>query len=259
MRSIFLFAGVIFSNILFSQITEGWFYAFKEDGSSTKDLETASYFMHKIKDDDTTYICRFFQKNGPMIRWETYYDKNLDIPNGRFAWYNNSGGLNSTGSTYRGKKDGAWEYFIGDTSQLSLSEHYYRGKFLKRENFIENIVQYADGITETEMKTDSTNIIIPASYKGGLRAWQNYLTSEVKIPDRFVRGSTSGNFAKVVVNFMINKEGRVSDIFIKKSTEWSVDTEAIRVIKKSIDWKPAYQYGKPIIYWKQQSISFGTN
>lgn len=259
MRLIILFVGIIFSNTLFSQITEGWFYAFKEDGSPAKDLESASYFMHKVKDDDTTYVCRFFQKNGPMIRWETYYDKNLDIPNGRFAWYNKSGTLDSTGNTYRGKKDGSWDYFIGDTSQLSKSEEYYRGKFIKRENFIENTVQYAGGIIEPAINTEATNNIIPASYQGGLTAWQNFLSQELKVPDRFVRGSNSGNRAKVIVNFMVNMQGRVSDIYIKKSIEWSVDTEAIRVIKKSYDWKPAFQNGKPIVYRKQQSISFGTN
>ncbi len=39
-----------------------------------------------------------------MIRCETYRDNELQIPHGRFAWYNNSGHIDSTGLVSFGKK-----------------------------------------------------------------------------------------------------------------------------------------------------------
>jgi protein TonB len=266
MRTLLLLAGIFYFNTLFSQITEGSFYVYKEDWSPAKDLESASYFMHMLKESDTSYVCRYYQKNGPMIKWETYYDANLEIPNGRFAWYNQAGNLDSLGSTYRGRKDGTWEYLLDDSGRAHIREEYYRGKFLKRENFDSKTVQYPNGITESIKRQDSadkredvTIIQTPAEFKGGVNGWTKYLSRELRTPDRFLNQSYSGNKATVVVTFIISKEGKVSDIFIFQSREWSIDTETIRVLKKSSDWKPAFQNGKPVLYRHKQSISFATN
>jgi protein TonB len=245
---------------------EGSFYIFNKDWSSAKNLESATYFVHVLKENDTTYVSRYYQKNGPMIKWETYYDANLEIPNGRFAWYNQAGSLDSLGTTYRGRKDGTWEYLLDDSGRAHIRKEYYRGKFLKRENFISKTVQYPNGITESiknqdsaDNKEDATIIQTPSEFEGGVNGWTRYLSRELRTPDRFLNQSYSGNRATVVVAFIISKEGKVSDIFIVQSREWSIDTETIRVLKKSPDWKPAFQNGRPVLYRHKQSISFATN
>lgn len=266
MRTFLLITAVLFFNSLFSQISEGSFYVFNADWSSAKDLQSATYFMHLLKENDTTFVCRYYQKNGPMVKWEIYYDSNLEIPNGRFAWYNQAGNLDSLGFTYRGKKDGTWEYIFDDSSRPRIQETYYRGVFIKRENFLSNIVQYPNGISESiknqdsvENKKEVTVIQTPAEFKGGVKGWSNYLSRTLNTPARFLQQSFSGNKATVIVTFIVNKEGKVSDIFIVQSREWSIDTETIRVLKKSPDWKPAFQNGSPVLYRHRQSITFATN
>jgi len=177
-----------------------------------------------------------------MVKWETYCDASLEVPNGRFAWYNQAGSLDSLGSTYRGRKDGTWEYLLDDSGRAHIREEYYRAKFLKRENFNSKTVQYPNGLTEPIKNSDSadnkeevTIIQTPAEFKGGVNGWIKYLSKELKTPDRFLQQSFAGNKATVMVGFIISKEGKVSDIFIVQSREWSIDTETIRVLKKSPD------------------------
>jgi hypothetical protein len=82
--------------LAFSQKQEdGIFYLMKIDWSATKNIDKAAYFMQVIQENDSTYICRFYNKYGPMIRQETFLDSALSIPNGRFCWYDAKGNLDS--------------------------------------------------------------------------------------------------------------------------------------------------------------------
>jgi hypothetical protein len=79
------------------------FYVFKKDWSGAKNLDEAAYFMQVLKETDTTYVCRYYNKSGPMAKQESYLDEDLTIPNGRFCWYNINGDLDSIGN------GGSWQ------------------------------------------------------------------------------------------------------------------------------------------------------
>src|SRR4051812_15713576 len=49
-------------------------YVFKEDWSSAKNFDEATYFMQVTKDNDTTFVCRYYNKFGPMVKQESYFD-----------------------------------------------------------------------------------------------------------------------------------------------------------------------------------------
>lgn len=51
---------------------------------------------------------------------------------------------------------------------------------------------------------------------------------------------------KVYVNFVIEKDGSISNVTIARSVDKLIDDEAIRVIKKLPKFKPAKQRGKPV-------------
>lgn len=86
-----------------------------------------------------------------------------------------------------------------------------------------------------------------------------YIVTNIKTPDRFVLISGPNTSAFVAVEFEISVEGDVANIFIYHSREWSVDLEAIRVLKNSPKWKPAQLNGQPIIDSYRQRISFRVN
>lgn len=60
----------------------------------------------------------------------------------------------------------------------------------------------------------------------------------------------------VRAGFTINKEGKYVDIFIRKSGEFVLDEEIIRVITNSPLWHPAVQDGKNINAYTVQPLTF---
>ena len=51
---------------------------------------------------------------------------------------------------------------------------------------------------------------------------------------------------RVIVQFLINKDGSVSDISILEGVCESIDNEVIRVVSESPDWTPGHIDGKPV-------------
>lgn len=239
------------------------FFAFQEDWSLINDINKATFFMHRVKENDTTYVCRFYHTKGPMIRCETYKDANLETPHGRFAWYNKSGNIDSMGMVNNGKKDGYWEFRKPDGS-MAISILFEKGSRVWTRNFSTNITTYADGRTvdlNSKAYKDSIAAIYaqknskPAEFKGGVDGWIKYLEKNLQTPGRFKDIVGNGGTGKVIVGFTIDKEGKLHDAFIDHSIEWSVDMETLRVLRESPKWTPAYQNGQPVIYRHKQSIT----
>lgn len=249
--------------------SEGFVEFFKKDWSEAKDIDQATYFMHAVKENDSTYICRYYRKTGPMIKWETYKDPKLEIPNGRFAWYNAKGKLDSMGTVVNGKKNRNWYYELDDSMHAKREEYFENCKFQVRKNYVTRTVTYSDGSSksfaelekeEEEQKKKETKeftvVQSPADFEGGIPAWTAYLSQNLVTPNRLMELTTRSTKAVVGVLFIIDKEGYPGDVFIQQSYEWSADMEAIRVIKASPRWTPAVQNGKKVIYRHRQNISY---
>ena len=60
----------------------------------------------------------------------------------------------------------------------------------------------------------------------------------------------------VLLQFIIEKDGSISDSEIVKSVEFSLDEESLRIIKLSPKWEPAIQDGKLVRSYKLQPINY---
>lgn len=239
--------------------TNGKFFLFNKDWSSMQDFDKATYFMQQIKEDDTTFTCRYYQKNGPMVRWETYLDSNMTIPNGLFAWYNKRGDLDSSGPTYRGRKNQKWEYGFKPDGSSIISEEYHFGRLVKRINHKTKMVTYPSGIEEKlvdSVENKNDRLKSAEFIDGGINGWVKYVSENLKTPDRFISIAGPNTSAYVGVTFEISKEGKANNIFLYHSAEWSADNEAIRVLLNSPNWKPAEKNGEPIVYSFRQKLIF---
>jgi protein TonB len=80
-------------------------------------------------------------------------------------------------------------------------------------------------------------------FPGGEQAFILYLTSHVRyLPNARIKGISG----QVVCSFVINKEGKVSEVTVIKGLETSLDMESVRVIKSMPDWKPGKNKNKPV-------------
>lgn len=108
----------------------------------------------------------------------------------------------------------------------------------------------ANSISTNNMQTKQSDIkssdkveVMP-EFKGGNKAMKEFLMMNMKYPESAVKAKQQG---KAVVEFVVKKDGTVSDVYIVKSTGYDVlDNEAMRVVKSMPAWEPDKQKGKPV-------------
>ena len=78
-------------------------------------------------------------------------------------------------------------------------------------------------------------------FPGGMMQLMKWLTKNLRYPEVARRAKVSG---KVVVAFMVNTDGSVSDVKLIKNVEPSLDREALRVVRMMPNWEPGISGGK---------------
>ena len=103
-----------------------------------------------------------------------------------------------------------------------------------------------------------TTIQTEAKFPGGLDAWTKYLERNLNTAAPVDNGAPPGSYS-VVVSFLVDKNGNVSDVQALNDPGYGTAEEAVRVIKKSKQWIPALQNGSNVTYRQKQSITFIVN
>jgi periplasmic protein TonB len=96
---------------------------------------------------------------------------------------------------------------------------------------------------------------IPAEFPGGIQGWTRYLERNLN-SDIPVENGAPANVYTVIVTFIVDKEGKVSDVKAENDPGYGTKEEAVRVIKKGPNWIPANQNGKAVVYRHKQAITF---
>jgi protein TonB len=80
-------------------------------------------------------------------------------------------------------------------------------------------------------------------FPGGMDQLLVYIAKNTKYPEIAKENGIAG---KVYVQFVIGKDGKVSDVQIMRGRDPYLDKEALRVVKSLPDWKPGKQRGKAV-------------
>ena len=80
-------------------------------------------------------------------------------------------------------------------------------------------------------------------FPGGNAALMEYLRNNIKYPSICRENNIQG---RVIVTFIVNKDGSIVEPEIAASVNPSLDKEALRVIANMPKWKPGYQRGKAV-------------
>lgn len=80
-------------------------------------------------------------------------------------------------------------------------------------------------------------------FPGGMMAFYNYLGKNFKYPKSARKNNVSG---KVILSFIVEKDGQLSDIKVIRGLNTDIDQEAVRVLKASPKWKPGLQNGHTV-------------
>jgi protein TonB len=129
---------------------------------------------------------------------------------------------------------------------------------IKDEGIVAPPVDDGKGVVEAPKKDEEdydktfTKVEIESEYPGGQGAWLRYLNKNFRYPQEAIDNEIQGT---VVVQFIVDKEGVVSDVEAVSGPQELRD-EAMRVIKKSGKWTPAVQNGRQVKSYKKQPIVF---
>lgn len=80
-------------------------------------------------------------------------------------------------------------------------------------------------------------------FPGGMGALMKFLGKNIKYPTIAQENGTQG---RVIVQFVVNKDGSIVDPVVVRSVDPYLDKEALRVIKSMPKWKPGQQLGKKV-------------
>ena len=81
------------------------------------------------------------------------------------------------------------------------------------------------------------------SFPRGSAALMSYLSSNTKYP---VVAQENGVQGRVIVSFVVERDGSISDVKVARSVDPSLDREAQRVVKSMPKWKPGKQNGSAV-------------
>lgn len=110
---------------------------------------------------------------------------------------------------------------------------------------VENIVA-EPAVAELEQEESEkifTLVEETASPKGGLAAFYGFVKENINYPATARRLGIQG---RVYVEFVIAKDGTLTDVHSVKGIGAGCDEEAIRIVQSSPPWNPGKQRGKPV-------------
>lgn len=81
------------------------------------------------------------------------------------------------------------------------------------------------------------------SFPGGEEEMMKYVQEHIEYPKLARESDQEG---KVVVSFVIDKEGKITSLELVRGSGFGMDEEAMRVIKSMPKWKPGHMNGHPV-------------
>ena len=96
-------------------------------------------------------------------------------------------------------------------------------------------------------KADNDTVLsiceVMPEFPGGMEKFMEFLSGNITYPETAKDKNISG---RVFIQFVIEKDGSVSNVKVMKGIGGGCDEEAVRVVKSMPKWKPGMQDGKPV-------------
>ena len=97
-------------------------------------------------------------------------------------------------------------------------------------------------VSQTDPKVFDTVEQMP-EYPGGMQAMIEFLQTNMKYPEDAAKQKVEG---RVMVQFVVETDGSVTDVHVAKQVFPSLDAEAIRVVQAMPKWTPGKEKGRVV-------------
>lgn len=92
-----------------------------------------------------------------------------------------------------------------------------------------------------------------AEFPGGQAALMKYLSNNIRYPEAAQQNDIQG---RVIVKFVVEKDGSIGNVTIAKGVDKDLDREAIRVVKKMPKWQPGKNNGVAVRSYFTLPVTF---
>ncbi len=157
--------------------------------------------------------------------------------------------------------ENATVYFAGritnDTTPINRWTYYHKnGKLMATKDYVDGKVVHCSCSDEMGHQLDSSRCVEKeASFPGEDKAWKNFLSKNLN-PDVPAKNRAPEGTYLVVVQFVVDKEGHIADIKPLTEFGFGMEEEVIRILKKSPQWTPAFQFGRSVKAYRRQPVTF---
>ena len=114
-------------------------------------------------------------------------------------------------------------------------------------DFVEDVEIVQQVAVEEEVIEEEPPFLVaetmPSFQGGDLNAFRNWVQSKVRYPAIAQENGISG---RVVLTFVIEKDGRLTNIQVLQTPDRSLSEEAVRVLQQSPKWSPGKQRNQPV-------------
>jgi len=231
-------------------------YSYSDKEAQKLDGESIIYYKNGNKQSIITYdngkpIGNFFAwyENGNPKEESLYLDVSWDSAKhqkminywnekGEKTVINGNGFLESKddyysekGSYKDGFKDGKWTGYSSKNT-FSYEEIYANGEL------VSGVSTESDGT-----KNEYTSLEIKPEPKKGLKDFYKFISTHFTPTNSAYKNKIKG---KILLDFVVDKTGKITDIKVVKGLGYGLDEEAIRVLSIYEDWYPALQKGRRV-------------
>ncbi|MFV0598504.1 MAG: energy transducer TonB [Bacteroidales bacterium] len=120
------------------------------------------------------------------------------------------------------------------------------------------VCAFSLNVNAQEKKSDNSDVVFTvveneAEFPGGVEAMNRFMAENIKYPTLAKQKNIEG---KVIISFIVEKNGTLSDIRTIKDIGEGCGDEGVRIVKLMPKWKPAKQKGQPVRQQFLLPISF---
>lgn len=121
------------------------------------------------------------------------------------------------------------------------------------------IIDEGKKVIEAKKEDDENKIFekveVEAAFPGGEREWRKYLERNLDANTPVDNGAPAGTYT-VVIQFIVDKEGNISEVKPLTNRGFGMEEEAVKIIKKGPKWVPAIQNGRQVKAYRKQPITY---
>ena len=291
MKIIFSLLLLIISTGCFCQ-TKQYLYYFDKDLNSTPKEKAVANGVGVYA--DGLFEMKIYNASNNSLLWSQHFtDSSLAVSKGLYQSYYPGGIVQLTGNYSKGQEDGLWQTWDSSGHYVIDSSLYENGSLIRYAHRGYYKSGFPDSIIISDMRTTELSKIyykdsgaiasevfftgekgllkyydkgvyksadsvysreeIEASFPRGAAAWTEYIVRGLqKYADEIYKDNV---FGSCIVKFIVNKEGKVTDVEATNMKGSALVEVAVRIINNSPRWNPASQYGRKVNAYRMQPVT----